>query len=53
MTRKMLASLRERFDTGRGPITMSELDMLITYAEESMRWRSKAEEAIEELKRIT
>lgn len=35
MTPEVLGNLRYRFDTGNGPITMGELDMLIEYAEES------------------
>lgn len=56
MTPEMLASLRDRFENGNGPITMGELDMLINYAEESMKWRSEAkaaiDKALEHLKRI-
>lgn len=43
MTPEMLASLRKRFDTGHGPITMMELDMLIKYAQESMEYISRIE----------
>lgn len=40
MTKEFIESLRERFD-GKGPITMSELDLLIRYADEAVKFRSE------------
>lgn len=43
MTPEMLKSLRYRFETGNGPITMGELDLLLRYAEESHKYLAELE----------
>lgn len=51
MRKQDIENLRIKFMSGE-QLQASEILDLLTYAEESMSWRTKAEEAIEDLKRI-
>jgi len=52
ISKEYLDGLRKRFDTGRGPITMGELDALITFAQESEKFRTDVTAWIEAVPNI-